>query len=42
MRRAEAVAEPANTTSVIVDAMDQAKTNIPHFKGWETPKVFNS
>lgn len=26
-------------TSVILDAMDQSKTNIPHFQGWRPPKV---
>ena len=38
-RRAEAIAKPSERISIIVDGMDQSKTNLPHFKGWQTPKV---
>lgn len=38
-RRADAMANPQAKISVIIDGMDQAKTNIPHFKGWRAPKV---
>lgn len=38
-RREEVVAEPLMKTSIIIDGMDQSKTNLPHFKGWVTPKV---
>ena len=38
-RRAHAASNPSEALSVIIDAMDQAKTNLPHFEGWETSKV---
>ena len=38
-RRAEAKADPETKLSVILDGMDQAKTYIPHFRGWSAPKV---
>lgn len=30
---------PSEALSIIVDGMDQAKTNLPHFRGWCKPKV---
>lgn len=30
---------PTQAMSIIVDGMDQAKTNLPHFQGWSCPKV---
>jgi len=39
VRRAEGVTNPSKILSLILDGMDQSKTNIPHFQGWESPKV---
>jgi len=38
-RRDSAIMDPTTSTSIIVDGMDQAKTNLPHFRGWSNPKV---
>ena len=38
-KRAEAIAQPTQKCSLIVDGMDQSKTDIPHFKGWKKTKV---
>ncbi|XP_063954176.1 uncharacterized protein LOC135153857 [Lytechinus pictus] len=37
-RKAEASSNSEGIISVIVDGMDQAKTYLPHFKGWSNPK----
>ena len=38
-RRADAIANKDSKLSIILDGMDQSKTNVPHFEGWQTPKV---
>ena len=38
-RREEAVQDQKGKLSIIMDGMDQAKTYLPHFKGWSAPKV---
>ena len=38
-RKGEALYDSSQATSIIVDGMDQKKTNLPHFKGWMAPKV---
>ena len=38
-RRAMAIDKPDDFVSIISDGMDQSKTNIPHFEGWNLPKV---
>ena len=38
-KKAQAKMKPNEFLSLIVDGMDQSKTNIPHFKGWTRPKV---
>ena len=38
-KKGEAIMKPGEALSLIIDGMDQSKTNIPHFKGWTRPKV---
>lgn len=38
-KRDEALADPEETGSMIIDGYDQHKTNVPHFKGYSNPKV---
>ncbi|CAH1242369.1 Hypp6627 [Branchiostoma lanceolatum] len=38
-RRARAEARQRDYLSLILDAMDQSKSNLPHFKGWTEPKI---
>ena len=38
-KREEASKKPTEALSIIIDGMDQSKTNLPHFKGWTRPKV---
>ncbi|CAH1252417.1 Hypp9281 [Branchiostoma lanceolatum] len=37
-RRARAEARQRDYLSLILDGMDQSKSNLPHFKGWTEPK----
>ncbi|XP_076080822.1 uncharacterized protein LOC143051779 [Mytilus galloprovincialis] len=37
-KKDEALMKPKEVLSIIIDGMDQSKTNIPHFKGWTRPK----
>ncbi|XP_071507098.1 uncharacterized protein [Diadema antillarum] len=37
-RKAEALSDSKAKMSIILDGMDQAKTYLPHFRGWSTPK----
>ncbi|VDI78639.1 Hypothetical predicted protein [Mytilus galloprovincialis] len=37
-KKDEACMKSKEVMSIIIDGMDQSKTNIPHFKGWTKPK----
>ncbi|CAC5418785.1 unnamed protein product [Mytilus coruscus] len=37
-KKDEACMKSKEVMSIIIDRMDQSKTNIPHFKGWTRPK----
>ncbi|XP_063419269.1 uncharacterized protein LOC134702108 isoform X2 [Mytilus trossulus] len=37
-KKDEACMKSKEVMSIIIDGMDQSKTNIPHFKGWTRPK----
>ena len=41
MRRAQAECRKSSILSVILDGMDQSKTDLPHFLGWNNPNVSN-
>jgi hypothetical protein len=38
-RRSDAVVRPNSILSLIIDGMDQSKLSLPHYKGWNNPKV---
>ncbi|CAC5421318.1 unnamed protein product [Mytilus coruscus] len=40
-KKDEACMKSKEVMSIIIDGMDQSKTNIPHFKGWTRPKVYS-
>ncbi|XP_076116496.1 uncharacterized protein LOC143083963 isoform X2 [Mytilus galloprovincialis] len=41
-KKDEACMKSKEVMSIIIDGMDQSKTNIPHFKGWTKPKAYLS
>ncbi|CAC5400226.1 unnamed protein product [Mytilus coruscus] len=41
-KKDEACMKSKEVVSIIIDGMDQSKTNIPHFKGWTRPKAYLS
>ena len=39
VRRAQAETKPKQILSLIIDGMDQKKTNLPHYANWINPDV---
>ena len=39
IRRAQAEMMPTRYFSIIMDGMDQYKTDLPHYQGWDDPNA---